>query len=146
MEIAGNCLYLQFRRARTGPCGCGCRFMLGFASPALPGTENGTDQRLRSARTCGRCREQGGLPRDKAAVESFSPERSREAWAAHLPPEPGREEGAGPPLGTAHPQAALSPTVSSTSAWRDSFCPLKGDACLQLSIVSLKKREEQTGL
>lgn len=65
MEIAGNCLYLQFRRAHTGPCGCGRRFMLGFASPALLGTKNGTDQSLRSARTCGRCKGQGGLPRDK---------------------------------------------------------------------------------
>lgn len=58
MEIAGNCLYLQFQRAHTGPCGCGRRFMPGFASPALLGTkESGTDRGLRSAHTCGRCKE-----------------------------------------------------------------------------------------
>ena len=44
MEIAGNRLHLQFQRAHTGPCGCGRRFMPGFAAPALLGTENGTDR------------------------------------------------------------------------------------------------------
>lgn len=78
MEIAGNRLYLQFQRAHTGPCGCGRRFMLGFAAPALLGTKDGTDRGLPSACTCGRCQEAGRVLRDKAAVESFSPERSSE--------------------------------------------------------------------
>lgn len=39
MEIAGNCLYLQFQRVHTGPCGCGRRFMPRCASPALLGTK-----------------------------------------------------------------------------------------------------------
>lgn len=79
MEIAGNCLYLQFQRAHTRPCGCGRRFMLGFASPALLGTKR--VEQIRASDLCApvvAARRRGGLPLDKATMESFSPERSEE--------------------------------------------------------------------
>lgn len=70
VEIAGNCLYLQFQRAHTGPCGCGCRFMPGFASPALLGTKRVEQIRASDLRTPVVAARQG-LPRDKATMESF---------------------------------------------------------------------------
>lgn len=87
VEIAGNCLYLQFQRAHTGSCGCGCRFMPGFASPALLGTKQ-VEQIgpqicahlwLQRGKDCREIRQQWKV---------FSPERSAEEPLA-LPARPG---------------------------------------------------------
>lgn len=67
--------------------------------------ENGTDQDLRSECSCGCCKAvRRGLPRDKARVETFSPERSVEEpprpghlGETHLLPEVRRMEEAKPP-------------------------------------------------
>lgn len=104
MEIAGNCLYLQFQRAHTRPCGCGRRFMLGFASPTLLGTERVEQIRASDLRTpVVAARRRGGLPQDKATMESFSPERSGDqrgglgTWGRDIcPQKQGTRWGTGP--------------------------------------------------
>lgn len=140
MEIAGNCLYLQFQRAHTRPCGCGRRFMLGFASPALLGTKR--VEQIRASDLCApvvAARRRGGLPHDKATMESFSPEslrKSREAWAPQGESSAPRNRDQGgepapraqpprsqepPPHPTPNTHSSFSCMVSSTSTLRDSF-------------------------
>lgn len=129
-------------RGRTRPCGCGLCFMLGFASLAMLGTKNGTDQGLRSVCTCGRCK---AVRRDKAMMESFSPERSSEEPGGRgdseklICPQKRGGEGEGsqplPPRNPQPPHSSFSRLISSTSTLRDSFYPLNSNACLHLAIV-----------
>lgn len=119
VEIAGNCLYLQFQRAHSGPCGCGRRFMPGFTSPAPHGTKRMEQIRasdLRAPVVSGAARR--GLSQDKATMESFSPESSVEEprglgtlGESHLLPEIRSVEEASPPRVRPLPLRDPNPTL-----------------------------------